>query len=411
MFSTVRRVALNPVSLSRLLGVFCQVSIVIAAPLILKPDQTNEIYSVIAWSAIISVIGSFGANGALVTRSLRMTPRELEETVGLLLFTKLVTCFLAGAILILFGVKLGFFLLSWTSFTLALNFIDFVAEARGSVAVQKLAIHKIPILVLASIAKLVTIAIVPRLTPWLIYIEWPFIWLISVSLARRNADQPWFAAAWSIHAWKQFYSLFAKSFWVWISGIVQLGWTRGLFLFLSSMTAPGIANSFFLFTRIVEGFAFVPNAISTQFFPDLVRAGNSSERIKVRIQFMTAMQTSAVGIAIAGPAIIFAMTFFSKSIHISPVALAMMAIAGFFFVLRVAVSREIVLQDVLFLSLSSYLIGILANVIVMLAAGLTSLNVIMLGYTAFMILNFGFPIIAEWNKFSEFRQSLGVRHA
>lgn len=403
----LKKIALNPVTLSRLLGVCSQVSIVFVAPFVLEAADTNDLYRAIAWASLIAVFSSFGANAALVKFAFGSTESQNKALFGTLLLSKLTFSCIASAALFAYGVDLGFWILFVAAFTLTLNFVDYVAETFGTEEVKLLALYKIPVLAAAIIFKFFILYKFSELVVFVIYIEWPLIWVVfALAHKRKNGTIP-LSMTLQHESWKQFWKLFVMSGWIWISGIVQLGWTRGLFIFLSSVAANHTANTFFLFVRIIEGFSFIPNAISTQFFPALVRSNSAEDRMKIRKQFMFNMKLVSVSIAVVAPVIMGTMVFFSDLGDVTLVSLILMSITAFFATQRIALSREIVLQQVLFLSLISYCVGAAANVLVIYLFGVKSINVIMLGYTVFIIFNFCTPIVLRWQKFEEFRKSLG----
>ncbi|WP_368345819.1 hypothetical protein [Pelagovum sp. HNIBRBA483] len=411
--SKVVSAVLNPVFMGKALAAGTQIIVVLFSARVLAPDEANLLFSLLALSAILTAVASFGANGALVPFLFRRPDRAFA-IIGLLLGGKMLVSFLGAMMIGWLGYAqdLPPLLIAWTAFSGSLLFLDFIAESRGSADVDRLSRIKFMIFGAGILLKIVFFYFSFTGLLLTLYAEWIVIWLFYFLPVLRKTPGQRIPELGDIVLVGSF---LASSSWVWLSTVVSFGWTRVYFVLLTAGIGAGPANAYFVVVRLVEGFTLVPNTLAMRFFPDMVALGNAGDEaglMALRFQFLRLVMQAALAAALAVPLIYVLVYGWSGENPDHPVLSAvqslLVAVAAFLLILRVALSREIILTGFLPLSIISYLAGAITSFSVYHMFGADSYDDALLGYAAFAIASFGSPFLAAPERLRSFRHALST---
>lgn len=394
----------DPVMFGKVAVTGSQFLVVVLSPLFMGDDAINQLFSLLAWAAILSALISFGSNAALARHLHVYRNSSKSEFVTVIVIGKFFALSIVsyiGSYLNLFGeVKFG--LLFFTSFTASLSFIDFVAESYGKDYLKKFSLIKAFIFSIFSFVKLIVLYVSSELIYYLLYLEWVFVWL-ALSIGTIISHSKTFTL-------KRFNALdvmevisFVKgSSWVWFSSILQLGWTRGFFIILTRDIGAASANQYYIFLRVIEAFSFIPNAISMKYFSEVLYA-HKSQVHHIRVRYVKNLKKIGYCIAILCPLSMYLINISILKDAIQNHYYLMISLAGFIYVLRIGLSREIVLRKVLYLSLVSYLTAMISGFVFYKILGGDSLFDALASYLAFLVICFISPFLTAPQIFYDYR--------
>lgn len=407
----VVRAVTNPVFMGKALAAGTQILVVLFAARVLAPDDVNLLFSLLAFSAILTAVASFGANGALVP-FLYCHPDRILAILGILLGGKMLVSLLGAVMIVWLGYAqdLSPLLISWTAFSSALLFVDFIAESRGNADVERISRIKFVIFGVGILLKIAFFYLSFTALLLTLYAEWLVIWLIYFLPVWRTMPGQRLPGLGDIALVGKF---LASSSWVWLSAVVSFGWTRAYFLILTADIGIGPANAYFIVVRLVEGFMLVPNTLAMRFFPDMVARQHDEDEVglmELRRQFLRRAMQAALVIAVAVPLILAVLYGWGSErpdhLVLSPLQALLVAFAAFLLILRVALSREIILSGFLPLSIISYLAGAITGFSVYQLSGSDGYDDALLGYAAFALASFVGPFLASPKRLHPFRHAL-----
>ncbi|MCW8328251.1 hypothetical protein MD588_05460 [Photobacterium sp. SDRW27] len=403
------RSLLNSVVFSKIVTAASQFLIVMLVQFYLPKEETNYIYQLLSWSAIIVAMISFGANAALSKflrdhngdRSLRFAVFLLIKKVVLIN----IICFIGYRLNIF--TELDFEQLMFISLCASLNFVDYISESDGYKTVRFISILKISVYIPAFVIKWYLLSIDSHYFYYSLYIEWLVVFLVM--LFNPQSSLHW-KGKWlcNYEDVKVLWSFLTTSSWVWLSGIIQLSWTRGSFIILSSQIGLASANTYFIFIRVIEAFSFVPNAISMRYFSKVLACEKSKvERLKK--QYINDMVKISSLISFAVLILTWAYVGIYLKLSTDYTLYLISMLSSFFFMLRISLSREIVLNGKLHWSLISYLSAFLFAYLAYVLISPEGIIGALVCYLIYVLTSFFSPVICGWNTFKEYRKCLNLR--
>lgn len=405
------RLLTDPVFMGKALAAGTQVLVVILAARWLALEEANLLYTLMALSAIVAAVGSFGANGALVPFLYRHPDRTFP-VLSVLLGGKILTSALGTLTILALGHNQGLpgSLIAWTAFCSSLLFVDFVAESRGNVDVERISRIKFVVFGLGLLLKVIFFHTSFTMLLITLYAEWPVIWLIYFLRGRRPSLDECTPLRSDIILVARF---LVSTSWVWLSAVISFGWTRAYFILVTSDIGIGPANAFFVVVRLIEGLMLIPNTLAMRFFPQMVahqQQGEASALHALRIRFLRRTLEAALATALAVPLLLTAVYGWgvdsSNFLVLSPVYAVMIGAAAFMMNFRVALSREIILTGFLPLSIISYLAGAVASFGVYRLAGADEFGDALVGYLIFAIVSFVSPLLFSPERLRPFRNAI-----
>ena len=268
---------------------------------------------------------------------------------------------------------------------------------------ELVSIIKVIIFFVFFLIKLISLRFEGQFIVWVLYIEWVVVWIAMIFISHRNKETS-MLNYFSAHDILSILLFIKTSSWVWVSSICQQGWTRGFFIVISKDIGGDAANLYYLSIRIVEAFSFIPNATSMRYFSNVIRA-NPSQVVSLRDSYMLHMKKIGCVVALLAPFSMYViLSVMGKDVGTYQYFVLMCC--GMLSVLRIALSREIVLKKVLHLSLVSYLSASASSLITYKVLSSHTLSAVFTSYLIFLIVGFLTPLLMGRGNFIEFKSSL-----
>jgi len=393
---------LDPIYLSRIIILGSQLLCIFLVEVFQSPEKANTFYQLLAWGSIISAISAFGASGVLA--------KLVAERGSYIILPLLTYSFVFKAIMILasiyilvhfgFVASIDFWVVFIISFCLSMNFIDFIYEGKGEQAIIKFSVLKIFVFLAFLLIKVFLVIYSFQWFERIIHIEWFVLCLIALigSILEKNVLK-------SMRSFrvKEYASFLTNTSWVWISTIIRLSWSRGLFIFLSKTLDASTSNTYFIIIRALEAASFIPKSLSSVYFSKLLYCDNSKDRMMIKEKYLK--QLGLVSIVLSVLTVIFAVIYVSlHNQSLSLVTLFLLLVSSLLFYFRFSVSREIIYQDCLHYSFISYLVGAFFGILICAYLGeMLNLQGAFFVYFIYTFLSFFVPIFFERKRyFNEF---------
>ena len=351
----------NMIFLGRLAVALNQLIFIILCNSLLSVDDANQIFIYIALASIVTTISAFGANGALV-QLLRDNVEEKYSLTIYLVVMRLIICLISSYALSLVFYDAGSFLhIGFLAFCNSFLFVDFIAESEGDDEIDRLSLIKLNIFVCGILLKILCINYIDYLK-YMIFMEWPLIFLLYM---KRKLGDLVFVNIQSKKLMNKFFGFLMSTSWIWVSGVMNLSWTRSFFILLSKHVDTATGNIFFTSLKIFEGLLILPNSVAMRYFHKLLSAkemNDSRVYIEIKKQFFKA--SYFVAIAVSALSLIGYLVFsvYQGETASNTYSLFLVVLfVGFIMSVRVTLSREIILTKKFNLSFISYSSGIVAS--------------------------------------------------
>ena len=173
------KINFDPVLLGRLAVAGSPFLIVILSPIVMCDEETNNLFSLIAWSAILCAMVSFGSNAALAKHLFTFGDANAGSLVAVIALGKLIALLiicLIGKLFNIFG-DLRLDILIFTAFSGSLSFVDYVSEAYGKKYLEKFSLLKIVVFSCFFVVKLIVLGVNPNYIYFILYVEWVIVWI------------------------------------------------------------------------------------------------------------------------------------------------------------------------------------------------------------------------------------------
>ena len=166
--------------------------------------------------------------------------------------------------------------------------------------------------------------------------------------------------------------------------------------------------------RVIEGFMIVPDTFAMRFFPKMVARHHDQDEAGLdvlRTAFLTRVLQAATLISITVPVMLWVLYDLlatpDMGLDLSLSDGFLVLAATFLMILRVTLSREIILTGFLFLSIVSYLSGAAFSYAAYCLGGASDASDAFLGYFVFALMSFLSPLLFSAGSLRPFYQSWG----
>ncbi|MBM4231591.1 MAG: flippase [Gammaproteobacteria bacterium] len=334
----------------------------------LGPEDFGILSHALALVALLLPLSRAGLSGQLV-KNILDDPKTEIDLLRSALFWRVTGAFAAVLVGLLFLAEttqtrspLGFFaLIVLGAVGMALQVGESSVQARS--APRELVPTRLLITVLAAMAKILALTqpIDLGLLAWIFGLEFLLQGLAQILLYRRYRGM-WLFPEWNSQ-WSRYFSTRAP--WLVVSGLAEMVYLRIDILMLRELRGPVEAGIYSTAARLSEGWYAVPQIAMVAVFPLLWQMRDSAERWNRGVQATAdALLWSAIAVAIAIQVFAEHLVIFVFGQDYSAAApiLAVHIWAGVFVFTRALISRWLIAEDLLKISLWSHGAGAITNV-------------------------------------------------
>lgn len=311
-------------------------AVIVISPYFIAQEGLNYLYSYLAISNIVYSIYNYGNNGKLsfYYRSLG----NKKKFIRMYSFARCMAClacvFAASELFDISAVILAFSILP-----LSVNFIEYLSECANEKDLEFYSKSKV---VLFSIGFVVKCLIISRqeiiLLLAVMNVEWVLLFLI---VRKKLIIIPQSGFELSGRVWMK------DSLHIYLSYFLQIFTTR--FLYLNNLGEG--KESFYILLRIVEAFSFIPNSYAARFFSSY----HNSEKKELLLKgYLCASKNISLKTSFfSGSCIVVYFLLMSYDLDIR---VLFVLICSFFLFKRISLSRYIIISNLIYTSILSYLI-------------------------------------------------------
>lgn len=329
--------------LSKVLFLSSQFASLIILDFFYDPERTATIFSMLAIASILNAVLGFGANAAYGKFVHGLTVEAASQSLVAMLGMKVIS----GSVVIIFLdtlLDISPLVLGILYLAQVVLFVDFYSEGRDEVVLSS----RVRILAVVSsvLVKALSLIYFPDLFE-LIFACDAIIWFVGYIFVSKSIVVFTFSKEEVFRVLK--FIRYSSS--VWISSILQMGWTRGGFLILQSRLPSEVGNVTFIVMRLFESAAVLPNVTASRKFHDLL-SDNSWSRW---LGYKKSIFFASVGSFLMSQLVVTLLLTFYWGWVFSIKGYIALTVGFLFFYMRIQLSRYMVWKDLVKYSLASYL--------------------------------------------------------
>jgi len=364
--SLVKRLILvffNSTALSRLTYSLTIVAFVFIAGLSIEDKQASDLFKTLSIIQMASSLMSLGFGANIIIPLFKLT--ELKRSSVMLHIVIVKVCFVALISLLLaflpFLPSLSYSLIFLILLGTVWSFVDVYVELLSKRRYRFYFILKAVVAVLILGIKIATLKANIDLLYYVLTLEgvFPLLFILFVHVNKASIK-----SGIKTKYFAKVYEIVLHGIFIWFSSFLQIGGSRIIYLFINSIAPSNYSTLYYLFLRLVEGLAFIPNNICASFYKKIIdQKTETSIQLQLRLQMLKTCFFASLPSFLVLFVVLFLYLNF-KGLDITnyflllPVILSV-TILSFF---RIWISREIVLTENLIASPLSYILSFIFTI-------------------------------------------------
>ena len=276
----------NATALSRLIYSLTIVVFVLFVGLLLEDQQASDLFKTISIVQVASSLMSLGFGANIIIPLFKLSELKLSSVMLHIIIVKI--GFVVFLSLIIGSLSLlpfmSYFLIFLALLGSVWSFVDLYVELLPKSYYKRYFILKAVVAVLILVIKIAMLKININDIYYVLTLEgvFPLLFILFIHLNKASVKigikKSYFI---------QVYNLVLHGIFIWFSSFLQIGGSRIIYLLINAIVPSKFSTLYYLFLRLVEGLAFIPNNICANFYKRIIdQEDETTSQLKLRLQML-----------------------------------------------------------------------------------------------------------------------------